>query len=110
LRAVESGEIGGVIDFGPEEGWSIQSQTEENFRLRVKFETSIENVKVKIRAIVKNDRLKTDYENAKDPKSTTILEPIKSSYLDQAYPSKNYSGEDHLEVSHKRKLQRLHSS
>lgn len=101
LRSIRTGGVGGVADFGPEEGWTIKPQTTENFKLKVRFERAVQNVRVEIKAITKDQELGEGVEGVKTPDSTNILDPVQDTYIHQAHPKANYGSEDHLEINTK---------
>ncbi|MEA1904543.1 MAG: DNRLRE domain-containing protein [Candidatus Hadarchaeota archaeon] len=99
LGTLEAGEIGGVADVGPGGGWTVKTQTEENFRLRVKFEKAAENVDVKIYAIDIGVEPDTYIAEVNDPGSIKIVNPAQDAYICQNHPSINYGDEDYLELA-----------
>lgn len=101
LRTVEPGEVGGIIEFGPEGGWTFPSDTERKLRLRVKIGSPVKDAKVKIRAVVEGDETRGARDNLRDPRSNSVLDPEKSSYVHQSHNKKNYGSTEHLEVATK---------
>lgn len=99
LGTLEAGEIGGVADVGPEGGWTLRPQTEENFKLRVKFEKAAENVDVEIFAVNIGAEPDTYIAEVDDPESIKIVNPIQDAYIRQSHPSTNYGNEDYLELA-----------
>ncbi|KXA89456.1 hypothetical protein AKJ57_05280 [candidate division MSBL1 archaeon SCGC-AAA259A05] len=101
LRSIQLGGAGGVVDLGPEGGWTVKPQTTENFELRVKFGKPVQDVGVEIQAITKGQESKEGEGGVKNPYSTDILEPVQDAYIHQANPSASCGSEDHLEVDTK---------
>ncbi len=99
LRILEAGEIGGVADVGPEGGWTIRPQTEENFKLRVKFEKAVENVDVEICAIKAGANPDVYVAEVDDPRTISMVIPAQDAYVRQDRSSTNYSSEDYLELA-----------
>jgi hypothetical protein len=98
LGTIETGEIGGVADIGPEGGWTLEPQSEKNFKLRVKFEKAAENVDVEIYAIKTGAALDTYIAEVDDPELIDIVIPTQDAYVHENYPSTNYGNKDYLEL------------
>ncbi len=99
LGTLEAGKIGGVADVGPEGGWTVRPQTDENFRLRVKFEKAAENVDVEIFAIKIGAEPEVYIAEVDDPETIKIVNPTQDAYACQDHPSTNYGNEDYLELA-----------